>query len=222
LIDLPGTAVKERIDRNLSVFEVNPAPENPRGILVFLHGVGASERSMASLVAAAPADHRRLVLRAPISMGPAAFAWFHVEFTAQGPVLNESEARRSLGLLEELVVSLRAASPGLPICLVGFSQGAILSLLLSVTAPQLVERAICFSGRFPEEFERDVQPPLDSQHPEIWIGHGVDDQKLNIGYARAIHRLLERRAYKHSYNEYAAQHEVTPAMLSDAYRWLDQ
>lgn len=207
---------------SIPVFEVSPSPDKPRGILLFLHGVGASEQSMASLAAAAPSDYRKVILRAPIVLSPSAYAWFHVEFTAQGPVLNESEARRSLMSLEELLLAIRAENPGLPIGLVGFSQGAIMSLLIAVTVPQLVERAVCFSGRFPEEFAQDVQTPLNSQHPRIWVGHGVNDQKLNIDYARQVKNLLERRAYGHSYNEYDAAHEVTPEMLDNAYSWLDR
>ena len=66
-------------------------------LLLLLHGVGANERQMTGI---APAFDPRFVVvsvRSPLPMGPDAFGWFHVTFTANGPVIAKEEASDAWG-----------------------------------------------------------------------------------------------------------------------------
>jgi phospholipase/carboxylesterase len=72
---------------------VRPRPGERPPLLIPLHGVGANGQRMARL--APELDPRPVVVsaRSPIVLGPNAFGWLHVSFTAQGPVIVEEEAR---------------------------------------------------------------------------------------------------------------------------------
>lgn len=204
----------------LSVFEFAPAPAKPQAVLVFLHGVGASEHAMSPLAKAASSTYERLLLRAPLPRGNGGFAWFQVAFTNSGPVINEAEARQSLQLLKNFLNQLKAKRPGVPVFLVGFSQGAIMSLLVELTSPALVAGVICFSGRFPAEFRGDIPSRVSPQESRIWVGHGIHDNVLPVQRGRDIEVLLRENGLRFTYREYPGVHEVSPQMLADAYAWL--
>ncbi|MDE1154740.1 MAG: hypothetical protein PW735_03305 [Acidobacteriaceae bacterium] len=205
---------------SLTAIDVHQPKSKPRALLLFLHGVGASERAMLPLAQAAPEEYLTQTLRAPFALSPYAFAWFHVQFRENGPAIEEEEARTSLQELRAYILQLRETHGDLPIYLVGFSQGAIMSLLLSLIYPGLVDGAICFSGRLPKEFSGDLVTQTPEKNTALWIGHGVQDSVLRIQYARDIKALLDSSAIPLSYQEYTAGHEVTPQMLQDAYEWL--
>lgn len=205
---------------SMQVFSLPESFDTPRAVLIFLHGVGASEQSMLPLAQAAPSDCRKLVLRAPITLPASGYAWFQVQFTSHGPVIQESEAQASLSLLKTSLAAWRKELPGVPVFLIGFSQGAIMSLLVNLTSPGLVDGAICLSGRFPAEFTSAIQQPDDENMPRLWVSHGVEDTVLPIHFAREIRSFLEKKHFRFAYREYAARHEVTPEMLQDAYAWL--
>src|SRR3954463_730049 len=72
-------------------------------LLILLHGVGSNEQSMAAL---APSfDPRFIVLsvRSPIVLGPGSFAWFHVTFASQGPVIDAAEAEAGWSTLARVI-----------------------------------------------------------------------------------------------------------------------
>src|SRR5437879_11293979 len=64
-------------------------------LLILLHGVGSNEQDLMGL---APAlDGRFLIVsaRAPISLAQDAYAWFHIQFTPNGIVIQPEEAEAS-------------------------------------------------------------------------------------------------------------------------------
>jgi phospholipase/carboxylesterase len=137
------------------VHEVRPAApttgavgERP-ALLILLHGVGANERQMAQI---APAFDPRFVVvsvRSPLAIGPSAFAWFHVTFTAQGPVIATEEAEAGWTLLARFIDEAVVAYGADParVFLAGFSQGGIMALATLLTAPGKVAGAVSMSGR---------------------------------------------------------------------------
>lgn len=111
-------------------------------MLVLLHGVGSNERAMAQLAPAFDARFIVVSVRSPITLGPNAFGWFHVSFTAQGPVIVAEEAEagwRHIGRFIDEAVARYGADPG-RVYVGGFSQGAIMALATLLTAPGKVAR----------------------------------------------------------------------------------
>ena len=194
---------------NLQTLQITNRSTDEYALLIFLHGVGANERAMLSLAEAAPQRCGSIAVRAPVALGPDSYAWFQVNFTEAGPIIDECQARLSLESLAELIRSVKAKHHNLPIFAVGFSQGAIMALLLSLTLPELIHGAICFSGRFPPEFGQDSAAGPLLAETRIWVGHGVEDRVLPIHYGRRIQTLLETYSVPHRYQEFAARHEVS-------------
>lgn len=199
--------------------------EKPSRALILLHGVGSNEQNMFELGSLLAKDSLIISLRAPLVMGPSSFAWFHVQFTANGPVHNWNEAQSSLHLLEEALLDI-ANKTGIPLSKVsvfGFSQGAIMTIGLALTSTQSIEKYIAVSGRtLPEFAKASVEQPLTSyKNRKIFVLHGEQDSKLPVSLAKTTEKVLQAASLALKYKEYKADHTVTDEMISDARKWLE-
>lgn len=96
----------EQIYGKLSTLSTSPTVK-PTSALVLLHGVGSNERALLEIGPLLSNDRMIVSIRAPIKMAREAFAWFHVQFTQQGPVHNWNEAKDSLVLIEDAYVTFQ-------------------------------------------------------------------------------------------------------------------
>ncbi|UOF02444.1 alpha/beta hydrolase [Bdellovibrio reynosensis] len=208
---------------DLSAITLAP-PGNPNGALVLLHGVGSNERNMLELGPILAEDRLIVSLRGPLVLGANAFAWFHVQFTAHGPIHNWDEAKKSLQLIEEALLDLsdKTKIPLEKISIFGFSQGAIMTIGLALQSELPLEKYIASSGRtLPEFAQASEKSPLASYRDrKIFIGHGEYDSKLPVALARNTERILRSADLDLIYKEYPADHSVSPELITDARKWL--
>lgn len=198
--------------------------ENPTEALVLLHGVGSNEKNMIELGPMMAENRLIISLRAPLVMGPNAFAWFHVNFTAEGPVHNWSEALNSFLLLEEALsdISQRTGLPLNKIAIFGFSQGAIMTIGLALKSKLLLQKYVAASGRtLPEFKEVSEKSPLENyKERKIFVVHGEFDSKLPISHAKNTEKVLSEAQLNLKYKEYKADHTVPQEVVSDVKAWL--
>lgn len=204
-----------------------PAPgANPDGarppLLLLLHGVGSNERSMAAL---APSfDPRFLVVsaRSPLVFGPDSFAWFHVTFGPDGPIIDRAEAEsgwRHVSRFVDEIVARYDADPA-RVFVGGFSQGGIMALAALLTAPDKLAGAVVMSGRLlPEVLPHAASPELLREKP-VLIVHGTGDEKLGVHLARWAREQLERFPLSLEYRELPMGHQLTSESLAVVTAWL--
>ena len=191
-------------------------------LLVLLHGVGSNEQDLIGL--APSLDGRFLVVsaRAPITLERGAYAWFHIQFTPNGIVIQPEEAEVSrllvLKFVDELVETY-GADPS-RVYLMGFSQGCIMSLAASLTEPKKFAGVVGMSGRLMPEIEPQIAPPEQLQGLPMFIAHGTQDQVLPIAYGRGIRDKLQTLPVDLTYREYPMPHSVSPESLRDIATWL--
>ena len=191
-------------------------------LLLLLHGVGSNEQSMASL---APAFDSRFVVisaRSPIVLGPNAFAWFHVEFTPQGSVINAAEAKEGWTRLATFIdeaVGAYGADPS-RVYVAGFSQGAIMALATLLTAPDRITGVAAMSGRLLPEVLPYAAPAAMLVGKPVLIVHGTLDEKLGVHYARSAREQLAKFPLTLSYRELPIGHAVTQESVSIVGTWL--
>ena len=198
------------------------APGERPPLLVLLHGVGANERQMAQL---APAFDPRFIVvsaRSPLTLGPDSFAWFHVTFTPQGPVLVTEELEAGWALLARFIDEAVAEYDADParVYVAGFSQGAIMALALSLTSPEKVAGVVAMSGRLPPEVLAHAAPPERLAGKSALIVHGATDDKLGVHLARAAREQLERLPIALTYLELGMGHTITKESLTAVADWL--
>ena len=191
-------------------------------LLVQLHGVRSNERDLFSF--ADLLDPRFLVLsvRAPLVRGPDAFAWFDVQFLPDGFLIDAKQLRASRDRLVQFIGAAVAAYGADPdrVYLLGFSQGAIVSLSTALSSPAVVAGVTALSGRIPPEVVPWIAPPADLTGLPVLVAHGTDDEVIPIGYARSARQVLAGLPVDLTYREYEMGHEVSARELADVAVWL--
>jgi phospholipase/carboxylesterase len=144
-------------------------------LLILLHGVGSNEHDLFGL--APYLDERFLILsaRAPITLMRGSYAWFHLEFIENRPHINSVEAEGSrraiLGFVDEAARAYDA-DPG-RVYLLGFSQGAIISLSAMLTQPEALVGVVAMSGRILPEVKLKAVAPERLRAFPIMVIHSV-------------------------------------------------
>ena len=200
----------------------NAAGERPP-LLILMHGVGANEAQMAQL---APSFDPRFIVvsvRSPLVLGASAFGWFHVTFTARGPVIVAEEAEEGWKLLARFIdeaVSEYGADPA-RVYLAGFSQGGIMALATLLTSPEKVAGAVVMSGRLLPEVLPHAASVEALRNKPLLIVHGVADDKLGIHLARWAREQLVQFPLDLTYRELPMPHAITAESLAVVTSWLE-
>lgn len=198
------------------------APGERPPLLILLHGVGANEQQMMQL---APSFDPRFIVvsvRSPLVLGPNAFGWFHVTFTATGPKIAAAEAAAGWKQIAQFVDEAVAAFGADParVFVAGFSQGGIMALATMLAAPQQLAGAISMSGRLlPEVLPHAASADALRDKP-VLIVHGTSDEKLGIQLARWAREQLSRLPLALTYRELPMGHTITPQSLAVVTTWL--
>lgn len=191
-------------------------PTPPRGRLLLLHGVGGNESNLVGLSNFIPEGVEILLLRAPLQIAPEGFAWFQVNFTNLGPVINAENAESSRKQLLQFIQS----QPELPTVIAGFSQGGILSASVGLSAPHCVAGFGLLSGRILPELEPHIADREALQSLSAFVAHGLEDGKLPVSWAHKADTWLTQLDVTHQTHLYNMEHEITAEEMSDFTLWL--
>lgn len=191
-------------------------------LLLLLHGYGANEDDLFGL--APYVDERFLVLtaRAPVRIGMGMYAWFRLGFTPEGILIDPKEVEEARQVLRRFVSEVISAYDvdTNAVFLMGFSQGAMMSLDLALREPEMVAGVVAMSGRImPTSLESTAAPDRLTGLP-IFIAHGTQDAVLPIAHGRATRDRLNDLPVSLTYREYEMGHEVSETSFRDITEWL--
>jgi phospholipase/carboxylesterase len=213
-------------DQSFSLFHQAAPPKSGLGekppLLLLLHGYGANEDDLFSL--APYLDERFLVVspRAPISLPGMGYAWFNLGFTPQGIAVDPEEVEAARQILRKFIGEVVEAYDCDPraVYLVGFSQGAMMSLAIALSFPGTAAAVVAMSGRIlPQTIEQIADKDTLIGLP-ILVVHGTGDSLLPISHARETKARLAELPVDLTYREYEMGHEVSAESLEDITRWL--
>jgi phospholipase/carboxylesterase len=211
----------------LSLHHIARAGQVPDGkkppLLLLLHGIGSNEEDLFALAPALPPTCLVVSLRGRLMLQQGAYAWFHAEFLPDGIVINadeEKESREALLKVIDEAVEAYGADPE-HVYLMGFSQGAIMSLSIMLTHPEKIAAVVAMSGRVLDEVKPEAVAPEKLEGFPVVIAHGVADEVIPIRYARAALEYLHPLKVKLFYREYGMGHTVTEDSLTDILEWLN-
>lgn len=188
-------------------------------LLLLLHGYGSNEEDLIGL--APYLDSRLLCVsaRAPHELDFGGFAWFAIEWEAEGVRFDYEQAMQSLQQIYELLQSLELEHAPERVLVAGFSQGASMALATALNQPQRVAGVAALSGVCGEEIlpaDRDSVRGLP-----VLMTHGRQDEVIPVAQARSSKILLEQLPIDLEYHEYDMGHAIDQACLADFKEWLD-
>lgn len=191
-------------------------------LLLLLHGVGSHEADLFML--APHLDERFFIVsaRAPNTLAPGMYAWFEVQLDPNNPIINPEQAEQSRQILIRFIDELVETYDVDPqrVFLMGFSQGAIMSLSVLLTRPDEVSGVVAMSGRVLPEILPNMAPPEALRGIPILVVHGTADPILPVHHGRKIRDVLAQLPVELTYKEYPMGHQVTTETLADVSAWL--
>jgi phospholipase/carboxylesterase len=198
-----------------------PVSEKPP-LLLLLHGVGANERDLFPLASELDPRLHILSLRAPLTRGPNSYAWFSVAFLPTGfkiaPEQLDASRERVIAFIHAAIKRYDADPER--VYLLGFSQGAIMSLTVALTEPELLAGVIALSGRIPPEVEPEMVAPERTAGLPLFLAHGRQDSVIPYEWAERAQPILERQGVALEYRAYDMDHQIGAQTLADLTEWL--
>ncbi len=192
----------------------------PPPLLLLLHGFGSNEHDLMGLAPYLDARCTIASVRAVYDLG-FGYAWYYL-YGMPGNLQHDDESRaRSLEMLTDYVASAPARFGTDPqqVYLLGFSQGAVMSLNVALTAPHLVAGVIALSGYLDDMVVPRVETEqLHNLH--ALIVHGTLDNLIPVAGSRKVHAFLRRTPAKVVYHEYPIDHGIHPDSLDVIGGWL--
>jgi phospholipase/carboxylesterase len=186
--------------------------------LILLHGYGADENDLVQLGHVLDPRLAVVSLQAPIQLFGPQRAWFELMQDERGISWDPEQARKGLDFALSEIEAVAKDSPQ-PF-LLGFSQGAAMSLGVMLREPSLVAGVISLSGVTPLLEPRDLAPADRLKDKPVFAAHGTQDPLLPIQLGRKLRDDLTRLGLAVEWREYAMGHMVVPEELAAAQVWL--
>lgn len=206
------------------VHEILPpekSTEKPKMILL-IHGYGSHEQDLFSFADSLNDKRFIISIRGPIQLPFGGFAWYNIDFSnSPDRWTDDQQAMGSIERIEQFIKDAVEAYDlsSEDICIMGFSQGSIISYSLLFRQPSKIRSLVAMSGYIHSPLlpERSGNDLLTSQ---VLMTHGTMDEVIPIQWARRSEEVLEKLKIPHQFREYPMGHGVSPQCFQDILRWM--
>ena len=186
-------------------------------VIYAMHGMGSNEKDILNLIEELQNDFILIGIRGTLSKDNG-FAYFNIK-SFGNPDIDSFDS--AVANLKEFINN---APKGYPIdtsnqYLLGFSQGAILSMTLALTMGDKLKGIIALSGYIPRHVKANY--PIESvEKLLVFISHGEFDPIFPVRIGKDNYDFFKARDEKVTYKHYPAGHEVSLDMKKDFVKWL--
>jgi phospholipase/carboxylesterase len=206
----------------------------PTASVIVLHGLGTDGRDFAPLVSeldlSAAGPVRFVFPDAPlrrVSVGGEApmRAWYDPRPVAPDTGAITTQDEEGLRASSEVVQALidREAARGVPpghVVLLGFSQGAVMTLMAGLRATDRLAGLVVLSGYLPLSVTTEAEASAANRDVPIFMAHGRIDTVVAPARAETSRDKLLRLGYDIAWHDYPMGHEVCPQEIRDLNGWL--
>ena len=190
--------------------------------IFFLHGFGSNMQDLFGLSPYFPENWNCISLQGTLPVYQNGWAWAELNFN---DILKIYRPDQYLYHYEKILQSINLSVEQLKldssqIYLLGFSQGAGLSIYTGLKNPMLFKGIIALSGC---TSINDFKAELDLENIKslkIFMGNGIQDEIIPIAFAQKTKDQLIELDVKVDYNEYNATHTIANKCLNDFMDWI--
>ena len=196
----------------------------PSQSIFFLHGFGSNMQDLFGLSPLFNQNWTCVSLQASIPVQYNGWAWAELDFQNIGKLPKPDQMKihqeKAFESIEHCIKKLDL-DPN-RINLLGFSQGASLSIYSGLKNPNSFNSVVALSGFFPVkeislEVDREAVRGL-----ELFMGHGRLDPVVPIGLGHDTKNGLIDIGVNPNYNEYDSEHTISNECLNDILKWLEE
>lgn len=193
-------------------------------VLFLFHGAGSNEQDLFSFASQLPDEWLVVSARAPYKVSDDHFRWYDVKINDSKIIINLAQVEESrkmiLRFIDEVISFYHADHHG--VVLAGFSQGANMASVVSLTAPEKVSGFAVFSGRFMEEIKPLMSTSASLKSVKCFLAHGSKDHMLPIAYASENQLMLQNLGIPVTFSEDTVAHSISLKQFGDFTLWLKQ
>lgn len=198
------------------------AAADPAGLLILHHGRGTDEHDLLGLADVLDPGRRwhAITPRAPLTLpGWPGYHWYTVPRVGHPDPVTFKDAYEKLAAFHDELWQRTGIAPERTV-LGGFSMGAVMSYSLGLAGDRPLPAGILALSGFIPTVE-GWQPDLTSRAElPVLITHGRRDPVIDVAFARSAHELLDGAGVPVTYLESDAVHQIDPAHIPAANRWL--
>jgi phospholipase/carboxylesterase len=204
------------LERLPGVPSINPP------LLIMLHGRAAKAETIFSVEGLLDPAYHIISIRGIYPSQKGEFEWF-LPYDYDHPLesFSEDHFKASENILTEMILELlkeKGFTEDL-LFLMGFSQGAAMSYILSLRGKIKPKGVIPMSGFFPRPI---MQWGNINTSPEFLITHGTEDEVLLPSESIFAHEFLESKGISSEYYAYKGRHKMTIPLLKHTDNWIKQ
>ncbi len=187
-------------------------------IIILLHSYGSDEQDMFGLKNTFPPNYLIVSARAPYPISGAGFQWFDLHKADAQSEINSSSAQ-IVKFIAEVVTKYKADSR--QVYLMGFSQGAMMSLQVGLKNPDKVKGVGILSGRLFPALKNEIKVTPALKNLKIFIGHGTADERIKFQEGKDAVEYLQSIGLKPDFHAYSGmKHAISNDELKDLQNWL--
>lgn len=195
-------------------------------LFIGLHGFGADERQMESLVGIKPRfPHVYVAPRGFHKLDERSFGWFSMSVEGTTPTTQESDLRAAIVRLHEVIEGLAGsfASQRQRVYLLGYSQGSAIALMYALAHPEILHGVVAFNGCLSREMKL-ASARQDCKFPglPIFYGNGSRDPLITSAQVENTRTFLHAHGHQVWSRTYNAPHVVSAAGRGDIERFLEE
>ena len=192
-------------------------------LLVLLHGRGSHEEDLLPIAQQLPDELAILSLRAPTQLGPG-YTWYELDLSGGGLHASQPDDEdfdRSLELIDESLTDAQGTYDFDPerIGLLGFSQGAILSLGALVERPNEYAWVVGLHGYLPARY--DSTELQQAGGTPVFLGAGTRDQVIPVTRGEDASERLTAAGLDVTFRTYPIGHGTAPQEVEDVGEWVE-
>lgn len=206
----------ERFEAGLTYRYQLPDSPGPHPTVIMLHGLFGNEDVMWVFRRAIPKPWLVIAPRAPIAERDG-YSWI-ANALNEWPKLEAFDS--AVATIERFIKAMPRLYNADPdrTWLMGFSQGAALSLAVALQRPGLICGLAAIVGFLPTPSTDNIDGRLAGL--PLFMAVGTEDQMVPYAIAGASAGLLRRSGAELEYHEYHAGHKLTAAGIEDLRRWF--
>jgi len=187
---------------------------------VLIHGWTGNEISMSVFQSVTPENALLIYPRGIIQIDDGKFGWI------SSSTSDEKEFNAFSNICIDLyqtiirVIQKISGQKDQKINLIGFSQGASMSLVLSLLYPQSFHKIALLSGYLPFNYPKYLERPINQL--EYYISHGTEDKIVEYSKALEIESYLRKFGAKVNLCTAKTAHRVSNACLREIKKFFEE
>ena len=191
-------------------------------LLILLHGYGSHEKDLFSF--ANQLDERLTIVcpQAPVPLQKNRYAWYDLDLNSSTSRYKFSDVQKARENITRFIqqIQQKYGLQNSEVYLGGFSQGAIMSMYIGLSQPELIDGVIALSGQLYPEMKAEIKHNPDLSDLKIFMSHGKLDNVLTFEKAEEGYNYLNNRGIHVDKFWYHSRHQISNDNFRDMKNWI--